>query len=413
MKLKRCIFIFLITFSVFIINCYADGKKGDELNSYDTLNLCEYTGTSVGFGNEFHMLDGAVFTISPATTQDKYYWDLTFKFGKNHGTMGVGLASASTNYDVYKVEIDGEFTNGFQAITTDNAKDNSLLESTTVDYNESSTVGYGIYKKGTCPKYVAIKVSKKLSGMYYIKKIYFNATKPDGLIIGWYDAVDLPGNYIITGLLSSSLLSSDVGGTQPLYKDYTNNECFDKNKVSYYASLYSQALKKNKNNSFLNMYKENNLGPLGYKIMSTHAEGGQCYNQNVELQSDYKAMVSIISEASKLISGAKSVDIPVGEVSCAYILGDPNNDRSVAFYIDRTFRFIKFIGPILVIIFSMIDYIKAMVSSDADLIKKTNTKTLIRLLFAMLLFVLPVIISYLLTLLGAQGSCNFNNIPGI
>ena len=61
----------------------------------------------------------------------------------------------------------------------------------------------------------------------------------------------------------------------------------------------------------------------------------------------------------------------------------------------------------------MIDYIKAMVSSDADLIKKTNTKTLIRLLFAMLLFVLPVIISYLLTLLGAQGSCNFNNIPGI
>ena len=78
-----------------------------------------------------------------------------------------------------------------------------------------------------------------------------------------------------------------------------------------------------------------------------------------------------------------------------------------------TFRFIKFAAPALLIVMSVIDYVKVIASSDADELKKVNKKTVTRIIFTLLIFFLPILISVLLRLLGLQGSCDFPNINGL
>lgn len=82
------------------------------------------------------------------------------------------------------------------------------------------------------------------------------------------------------------------------------------------------------------------------------------------------------------------------------ILGDPNDENSVAWLVQLALDVIKVAGPALVIILSSIDFIKVIVKSDDEEMAKAQKKLIIRLILALLLFVIPFITQFLLQIFG-------------
>ena len=86
------------------------------------------------------------------------------------------------------------------------------------------------------------------------------------------------------------------------------------------------------------------------------------------------------------------------------IFGDPTDENSVAWLITEIMNYIKIIGPILVIIISAIDFIKVIIKSDDETMSKAQKKLIMRLILALLLFLIPTIVNALLALFGIS-SC--------
>jgi len=89
--------------------------------------------------------------------------------------------------------------------------------------------------------------------------------------------------------------------------------------------------------------------------------------------------------------------------SCG-VLGSTGDSNTFAYYLQIVFDVIKFLGPVLVLIMTIIDLVKitAEQKQDED-IKKLGSKTIKRFVYAAILFTLPSVIGYLLGLFGIIG----------
>ena len=66
----------------------------------------------------------------------------------------------------------------------------------------------------------------------------------------------------------------------------------------------------------------------------------------------------------------------------------------------------RFAGPILVVLLTIYDLIKVVSESKQDeQLKKIGIKTLKRIIYAVLLFVLPTLITIVFNLVGLYGTC--------
>ena len=93
------------------------------------------------------------------------------------------------------------------------------------------------------------------------------------------------------------------------------------------------------------------------------------------------------------------------EENCDSILGDPNNKDDVAYFLQQIFNIIKYLGPLLCLIFSVIDFVKAAASQDKEALAKAGKTTLKRVILALCLFFIPLLINYLFPLIGFYGTC--------
>lgn len=65
-------------------------------------------------------------------------------------------------------------------------------------------------------------------------------------------------------------------------------------------------------------------------------------------------------------------------------------------------KIIRILAPLLVIAFSIYEYIGAIVNKDDDALKKSNKRLLYRLLIVAILFLLPTLLNLLLMLIDAK-----------
>ncbi len=86
------------------------------------------------------------------------------------------------------------------------------------------------------------------------------------------------------------------------------------------------------------------------------------------------------------------------------IFGDPNDENSVAWLITEIMNYVRIIGPILVVIISAVDFIKVIIKSDDETMSKAQKKLIMRLILALLLFLIPTIVNALLSIFGIS-SC--------
>lgn len=86
-------------------------------------------------------------------------------------------------------------------------------------------------------------------------------------------------------------------------------------------------------------------------------------------------------------------------ISCGGLFAD-QNEGSVYWLLQKILNYMKLLGPILVVLLSSVDFIKAVMSSDENALKVAQKKLMVRLVAAIALFLLPSLIQLIISLLG-------------
>lgn len=116
------------------------------------------------------------------------------------------------------------------------------------------------------------------------------------------------------------------------------------------------------------------------------------------------ALESVADDNSiTLISEDYSVQARETE-NCNSLLGNPEDEDSVAWLVQKVLNYVKIAGPMLVLVFSCIDFLKLIIQSDADSMTKAQKKLYTRLALAVFLFFVPDLVNVLLSLFGLTTS---------
>ena len=87
-------------------------------------------------------------------------------------------------------------------------------------------------------------------------------------------------------------------------------------------------------------------------------------------------------------------------IECDGLFANREEEGSVWWLLQTLLNYIKILGPILVVILSAVDFIKAVASSDEDAMKKAQHRLVIRLIAALALFLIPTFVQLILDLIG-------------
>ena len=84
---------------------------------------------------------------------------------------------------------------------------------------------------------------------------------------------------------------------------------------------------------------------------------------------------------------------------CNYILGSINDSHSVAYLLQEIFDVFKIAAPVLVLIFTTVDFFKAITDGDKESLPKAAKRLIKRLILVAVLFSAAALINFLFPLL--------------
>lgn len=97
---------------------------------------------------------------------------------------------------------------------------------------------------------------------------------------------------------------------------------------------------------------------------------------------------------------------------CESYLGKPddNINKPPAYYLQFVFNLIKYAAILLLFALTVMEFSKAVVSSNQDAMKKALQNTIKRLIIAVVIFFLPILIKFVFELLGiySAGTCGIS-----
>lgn len=110
---------------------------------------------------------------------------------------------------------------------------------------------------------------------------------------------------------------------------------------------------------------------------------------------DYSGLSNELTITSENNSDAKDdIDDALGS------FGNISDENSVAWLIQKILNYVKIAGPVLVLILTTIDYLRALIQSDDETMAKINKKLGTRLILIVLLFLIPTLVNAVLTIMG-------------
>ena len=147
-----------------------------------------------------------------------------------------------------------------------------------------------------------------------------------------------------------------------------------------------------------NMYKANSLE------MTCPTQIYACKEEMASIGlHNYTLYSSPICDEQDRIEGA-NLDGLNQAIACNGLFYDyyyeEREEGSVYDLLQTLLDYIKILGPILVVILSAVDFIKAVASSDEDAMKKAQHRLVIRLIAALALFLIPTFVQLILELIG-------------
>ena len=120
-----------------------------------------------------------------------------------------------------------------------------------------------------------------------------------------------------------------------------------------------------------------------------------------------KSAKAIIEEAKKPENNKNNS--VTENVDCNYVFGDPKNESSTAYMIQKALDYIKILAPLLVILLSGFDFAKNALSGDQDEMKKATKKLGIRIACAAGIYLAPLLAGFLIDFINessVESTCN-------
>lgn len=116
--------------------------------------------------------------------------------------------------------------------------------------------------------------------------------------------------------------------------------------------------------------------------------------KNIDSYINYLTIKNMTPETENSSTDTSETGTKISE--CESILGDVNDESSVAWLLQKILNYIKILGPTIAIIMGSLDFAKAIIASDEESMKKSQSKFVKRLIAAVILFFLPLLVSILL-----------------
>ncbi|MBE6148449.1 MAG: hypothetical protein E7167_03025 [Firmicutes bacterium] len=122
---------------------------------------------------------------------------------------------------------------------------------------------------------------------------------------------------------------------------------------------------------------------LGLTSVSAHEKQGEILMQNEETM---EVLANVSAE-------------------CKSMFGNPNEDGTLAYYLQMILDIIKYAGIVLCILLTIVDFAKALLGDDKEMYKPLAKTAFTRLAYAVMLFFLPMVVKTILLLIGAYDTC--------
>ncbi len=110
-------------------------------------------------------------------------------------------------------------------------------------------------------------------------------------------------------------------------------------------------------------------------------------------------------ESIDVSNNAISVFQRLEEDSCASLLGDPESKEYPAYWIQWVLDIMKYAAVIALLVFVIMDFLKAITENDKEILKKVSVKAMKRFIYCVLIFFVPSFVKIVMTLFGAYGTC--------
>ena len=315
-------------------------------------------------------------------------------------------------YSYYNVEVNKNITSDFSCDYSYKEDDTSPL--VTLNFVKN---GFVTVQKGYDGRHFRHKSADNVVGDVYINSRMFSKTYSveDGkcpktlescvhwVSTGWGGK----SNIVIYGDPVRNDEDTYCKGDDSMTLHCIGENCSEKSMCQYYDDYYNQM------SDLLDKYNDNS------KNKSKQIEILSDYNKTKEILNSYcQSALSRMNYSpgncvQKCIDSAKELsklEIEKGFKS-APKKEKCNIGASILSMVYNVLKWAKYIAPILVIILSILDFIKAIAAQNDDDMKKAQGKFVKRLIVAALLFLLPLIINFMLKIFGLYSSkCDISDL---
>ena len=134
-----------------------------------------------------------------------------------------------------------------------------------------------------------------------------------------------------------------------------------------------------------------------------------------QFKSVCKSIMQYSNYSSECVKKCIELDSTLENIETKYKIKLKNDTNECGFsekllaWVNNILRWLKYILPIIVIVFGIIDFIKAIVADKDDEMKKAQKRFITRLIAAALVFIIPYIITFILDKMGfTADSCGID-----
>lgn len=188
--------------------------------------------------------------------------------------------------------------------------------------------------------------------------------------------------------IESKYKTADYATLSSYYTDVTNlnNDVANSKVILCDSSLNDKLIKMASKDGVLNKRaNELNLDP----------------SQKQELNSKINQEATAAEKASRLVNINHSVGIDLSKSKDTYTCSGLI-DENLKEVLQLALKIIRIVAPILLIIFTTVDFSQAVISQDKDIMKKAVSKVIKRAIAAIAVFFIPLLVSLLLNMPGVS-----------
>ena len=129
----------------------------------------------------------------------------------------------------------------------------------------------------------------------------------------------------------------------------------------------------------------------------------KCAESKIVSNSTEDTANNVVSYDPKSLGELKTPQINLGKITCDTLFKNNGKYNNTHELLSTTLKFMQYIGVILALVLSTIDFVKVIPTQDKDAIKKASSKAITRLVIAIVIFFVLIILDFILGLVG------FNN----